>query len=73
MGQEGGHTGSFVYYIGEDRFRSEMMPRMNIPFFVWYIAFSGALGEYQKQVIEQVQALEKNEEPVQSSSFFGLF
>ena len=66
MGSEGGHAGSFVYYISEDKFRNEVMPRWGIPFCFWYLAFGPAMKEYQESVIVQRQALETNTPPVDS-------
>ena len=67
MGSEGGHAGSFVYYITEEKFRNEVMPRWGIPFFVWYVAFGPAMKEYEQSVIFQRQALETNTPPTDSS------
>jgi len=63
MGKEGGHAGSFVYYMGEDKFRHQFMPNHHVPSFVWYVAFSRALQEYKYQVIRHLEALEKNVGP----------
>ena len=63
MGSKGGHAGSFVYYITEEKFRNEIMPRWRIPFFVWYLAFGPALKEYEQSVIAKRQALEANQLP----------
>lgn len=56
--------GSFVYHMGEARMRTEFMKENSIPFFVWYIAFSGALKLYQKNVMELVGALKLGVEPL---------
>jgi iron-sulfur cluster repair protein YtfE (RIC family) len=72
MGQEGGHSGSFVHVIGEERFRNHTMPRFKIPFFVWNLAFKPELKHYQEQVVQQVEALETNVQPaVKKGSWFG--
>lgn len=60
MGKEGGHVGSFVYYIGEERFRNELMPKWGMPFFVWYVAFAPAMKEYRLQVIVPGECIASN-------------
>lgn len=56
--------GCFVYHMGEARMRIEFMKENGIPFFVWYIVFSGALKSYQKNIIELVTALKLGAEPI---------
>ena len=63
MGQAGGHAGSFVYYVGADKFKNETMAKLGIPFFVWYVAFKGALKEYEESVIKNVTALQEGKPP----------
>jgi len=71
MGQTGGHAGSFVYYIGANKFRNETMGKLGIPFFVWYLAFKGALKEYQDQVIANVTALQEGKPPEGKKGWLG--
>lgn len=63
MGKEDGHSGSFVYFCGEDKFRNELMVKWGMPSFVSYEAFSKALQEYQVGVIRHVEAIETNKKP----------
>lgn len=68
MGIEGGHAGSFVYYIGEERFRKELMPKWGMPFFLWYIAFAPAIKEYRLQVIVPGECITANTPPAGEST-----
>ena len=68
MGKEGGHSGSFVYFAGEDKFRNELMGKWGMPSFVWYVAFSKQLKEYQVGVLKHVEALETNSPPPEDES-----
>ncbi len=68
MGAEGGHAGSFVYYIGEERFRNELMSKWGMPFFLWYIVFAPAMKEYRLQVIVPGECIAANVPPKEVST-----
>ena len=55
--------GAFVYHMGKDRCRKEFMPDHGIPFFVWWLSFSGGLKLYESQVVSFVEALKSGVEP----------
>ena len=56
-------TRCFVHRMGEDRCRNEFMKEQGIPFFVWYVAFSGCLKMYEKTVGTAVEALQSGVAP----------
>jgi hemerythrin-like domain-containing protein len=56
--------GNFVFHMGKDRFRKEFMKEQGIPFFVWWLSFSGALKLYETKVVTASKALMSGVEPV---------
>jgi len=49
--------GSFIHYMGVDRFRSEFMKQEDIPFFVWYLVFTWRLRTFQKEFLKPIDTL----------------
>jgi hypothetical protein len=58
-GRAGGHGGSFVHVIGADKFRHHTMPRQGIPWFVWNLVFRTHHAQYQEQVVQPVEELQR--------------
>ncbi|CAB9528391.1 expressed unknown protein [Seminavis robusta] len=56
-------TGCFVHRMGEERCRNEFMKEQGIPFFVWYLVFSGSIKLYESTVGAAIEALQSGVEP----------
>jgi len=51
------------------------MPQEGIPWFVWYIAFRSHVNVFQREFIDEVEALKSGTPPKKKKHwfFFGLF
>ena len=55
--------GSFIYFLGEKKFREEFMKQEGIPFFVWWTNFKEKLNYYKTDVNVHIEALENGVAP----------
>ena len=55
--------GGIIYHMGKEQCRKEFMPDHGIPFFVWWLSFSGALKLYETRVVPLMEALKSGVEP----------
>ena len=63
MGKTGGPPGSFVYFMGEDKFRNDFMKRAGMPSFVWHMVFAPAVQEFRNDFLRHATALTETNEP----------
>ena len=56
--------GSFIYFMGEETFRKDVMIRENIPCIAWHLQFKKALKVFVREFIDNVEALRVGKEPV---------
>eukprot|EP00977_Amphora_coffeiformis_P019284 scaffold7112_cov155-Amphora_coffeaeformis.AAC.7 len=55
--------GSFIYFCGIQEFRDKFMPQAKIPFFVWYLEFSGMHSLFVNEWVKNVEAVKTGVEP----------
>ena len=58
-----GAMGSFIFCMGEDKFRSEFMKDDGIPFFVWYIDMRSKYLFYKNEIAVLTDALTEGKPP----------
>jgi len=56
--------GSFIYFMGEETFRKDVMIRDNIPSIAWHLQFKKALKLFVTEFIDNVEALRVGKEQV---------
>ena len=54
-------SGSFIYSMGEDNFRSKFMKQESIPFFVWHLKFKSDHAYFLKNVQCHIDALKQGQ------------
>ena len=62
--------GSFIYFLGPQKFRKEFMKQEGIPFFVWYLEFAGMYKVFNEGFAVPMDALRKGEEPRPPKGWF---
>lgn len=67
--------GSIIYHMGGKKPMMEgFMPQQGIPFFVWYLEFSGRLKYYEDNVLKFMNALKSGEAPdIEKMGWFAWF
>ena len=67
--------GSVIHYMGGKKPMVEgFMPQEGIPFFVWYLEFSGRLKYFEDNVLKYVEALKTGEAPnTEKMGWFAWF
>ena len=60
--------GSFIYFCGTQEFRKKFMPQAKIPFFVWYLEFSGMYSHFMNEWVKNVEAVKTGVEPAAATS-----
>jgi Hemerythrin HHE cation binding domain len=56
--------GSFIHYMGPNRFRTEFMKQEHIPVFVWYIEFNAKHKYFDQAFVSHVKALKLGDKNV---------
>ena len=67
-----GAMGSFIFCMGEDKFRTEFMKQHGIPFFVWYIDFRSKFLYYKNEIAALVDALTEGKPPAPPPATTGF-